>query len=154
MRDGLGSGGSLGNLLLRVLNPLWVLPAVIITGLFLTESAPDGIESFYMGTALPFLITCWIGAGFTSTWRRVRESMRLEGAPQGVIAATGVLSALVLLSMLGGVRLLWEDPWLFGVAVWPGFSMAGPALQRWLQGRSTRPAPDGQAKPQPPDASS
>ena len=123
---------SLRSVLLRALNPLWVLPAVIILGLFLAQSAPDGIDSFYTGTALPFLITCWIGAGFTEAWRHVRDSMRVEGAPAGVIAATGVLSALVLLSMLGGVRLLWEDPWLFGVAVWPGFLMARPALERWV----------------------
>ena len=130
MGDGPQGLTSSGSLIGRVLNPLWVLPAVIILGLFLAESAPDGIESFYVEKALPFLTMCWIGAGFTFAWRHVRESMSLGGASQGVAAATGILGALVLLSMLGGINVLWEDPWLFGVAVWPGFSMAWPALQR------------------------
>jgi hypothetical protein len=134
----------------RVLNPLWVLPVVVILGLFLAESGPDAIGSFYTNTALPFLITCWIGFGFTEVWRRLREAARMEGTSQGVVAATGVLSALVLLSMLGGVRLLWEDPWLFGVAVAPGFSLAGPVLRRWLLRYSTQPSGDGDMDSKPP----
>jgi hypothetical protein len=138
MGDSAPEGRFVRSLLGRVFNPLWVLPAVIFLGLFLANSGPDGIESFYVDTALPFLIACWIGFGFTEAWRRVRESARLEGTPVGVVAATGILSALVLLSMLGGVSLLWEDPWMFGVAVAPGFAMARPALERWVLGRSAQ----------------
>lgn len=138
---------SVRSLLGRVFNPLWVLPVVIFAGLFLANSAGGGIESFYADTALPFLIACWIGFGFTEAWRHVRESMHLEGAPAGLVAATGVLSALVLLSMLGGVSLLWEDPWLFGVAVAPGFAMARPLLERWVLGRSAQPPADDRSGP-------
>jgi hypothetical protein len=142
-------GWSVRSLLGRVFNPLLVLPAVIFLGLFLANSAPDGIESFYADAILPFLIACWIGFGFTEAWRHVRESMRLEGAPAGVVAATGILSALVLLSMLGGVSLLWEDPWLFGVAVAPGFAMARPAFERWVLGRSAQPTEGKESGPGP-----
>jgi len=149
MGSGAPEGWSVRSLLGRVFNPLWVLPAVIFLGLFVANSAPDAVESFYVDTVLPFLIACWIGFGFTEGWRHVRESMRLEGAPGGVVAATGVLSALVLLSMLGGVSLLWEDAWLFGVAVAPGFAMARPLLERWVLRRPARPTEGEKAGPGP-----
>ncbi|HXG37054.1 MAG TPA: hypothetical protein VNL15_08805 [Dehalococcoidia bacterium] len=111
---------------------LWIMPVVIIGGIFLSVYGPHWLESFYLDTAMPFLITFWIGAGFAFTWRIVRQSMHQSNAPLGLVAAVGVLSALVLLSMLGGISILWEDPWLFGIAVVPGFEMALPLLQRWL----------------------
>jgi hypothetical protein len=142
-------GWSPRSLLGRVFNPLWVMPVIIFLGLFLANSAPDGVESFYVDTVLPFLIACWIGFGFSEAWRHVRESMRLERTPVGVVAATGILSALVLLSMLGGISLLWEDPWMFGVAVAPGFAMARPALERWVLRRPAQPTEDEKAGPGP-----
>ena len=122
---------------LRAALPLYVLPIAIFGGLFLAvEYAPDGVEDFYVEKALPFLIAVWIGAGFTFTWGVVRESMLRDKAPPWMMAAVGLLSALVLLSMLDGWTLLWEDPWLFGVAVSPGFAMARPLIERWLGGRA------------------
>ncbi len=122
--------------------PLWVFPIVIFGGIILSERAPAAARDFFMATALPFLITVWIGAGFTFAWRVVRESMLREKAPSGMMAAVGILSALTLLSMLGGISLIWEDPWLFGVAVWPGLNMARGLIERRGNGRST-PTPLG-----------
>lgn len=119
----------------RLILPLCALPILIIGGLAVTQYGPDSVESFYADTALPFLITYWIGLGFTNTWRLVREAARKDRTPPGVIAAVGVLSALTLLYMLGGVSALWEDPWLFGVAVAPGFALGTPLLRRWLDHR-------------------
>jgi hypothetical protein len=120
-------------------SPLWVMPVLVIGGLVVASYAPGPIESFYTDTALPFLLSCWIGLGFTYVWRHVRESMLRDDSPPGVAAGVGILSALILLSMLGGIGLLWEDPWLFGVAVAPGFAMARPLLQRWMPGRPQVP---------------
>ncbi len=117
--------------------PLWVFPIVIFGGIILSERAPASLRDFYIETALPFLITVWIGAGFTFAWGVVRESMLREKAPRGMMAAVGILSALTLLSMLGGVSLMWEDPWLFGVAVWPGLNMARGLIERRGNGHST-----------------
>jgi hypothetical protein len=114
--------------------PLWVMPVLVLGGLVAATKAPGPIESFYIDMALPFLITFWIGLGFTLTWRYISEPMRQQNVPPGIVAAVGVLSALILLSMLGGIRLFWEDPWLFGVAVAPGFAMARPLVERWLAG--------------------
>ena len=114
--------------------PLWVMPVVVLGGQVAATNAPGPIESFYVDKALPFLITFWIGLGFTLTWRYISEPMRQQNVPPGILAAVGVLSALVLLSMLGGIRLLWEDPWLFGVGGAPGFAMARPLVERWLLG--------------------
>ena len=111
------------------------MPIVVFGGLAASVYAPDPTESFYVDKALPFLITFWIGLGFTYTWRYVRDSAQGQPLPAATVAAVGVLSALILLSMLGGIGLLWDDPWLFGVAVAPGFAMARPLFERWLLGR-------------------
>ncbi len=118
--------------------PLWLAPVVILGGLVLAvEYAPDSIESFYTDTAMPFLITYWIGLGFTTAWRLARESALRDNTPPGVVAAVGILSAVVLLYMLGGISVLWEDPWIFGVAVAPGFALARPFFERWLLRRAS-----------------
>jgi hypothetical protein len=54
---------------------------------------------------------------------------------KGVVAATGILSALVLAGMLGLGTLL-EDPSLLGVAVFPGLRLAEPWLREAMGGRS------------------
>jgi hypothetical protein len=41
-----------------------------------------------------------------------------------------------------GFNTLWEEPWLFGVAVWPGILMARPLL-----GRFFNPGPANTASP-------
>jgi hypothetical protein len=149
--DDSGDGGrSLGFLrVASIVWPLWVAPIVIIGGLILAQYAPDWFESFYTDKALPFLITYWIGLGFTTTWRLLRESARAQNTPAGVVAAVGVLSALVLVYMLGGVRVLWEDPWIFGVAVAPGFALARPFLARLVVGHRSEPAASAGASPSP-----
>ncbi len=114
--------------------PLWVMPVVVLGGLVLATYAPGPIESFYVDAGLPLLITFWIGLGFSLTWRYIRLSMPQGSFTLGMVAAVGVLSALVILSMLGGISVLWEDPWLFGVAVAPGFSLARPLVKRWVLG--------------------
>lgn len=114
--------------------PLWVMPVVVLGGLVLATHAPEGVESFYVDAGLPFLITFWIGLGFSLTWRYIRLSMPSGSFTPGMVAVVGVLSALVILSMLGGISVLWEDPWIFGVAVAPGFSLARPLVRRWALG--------------------
>lgn len=116
---------------LRIFAPVYVLAVAVVGGLVGAIQIGGSIEDFYVDRALPWLITAWIGAGFTSTWDMLAASAEASRAPRGVVAATGVLSAVVLLSMLGGISVLWEDPWIFGVAVWPGFRMA----ISWLRGR-------------------
>ena len=128
--------------------PLWLMPVVIGGGLVLSvQYAPDSIESFYTDTALPFLIASWIGLGFTTTWRLVRESALRENASPAIIAAVGILSAFILWSMLG-FNVLWEDPWIFGVAIAPGFALARPLFERWLLRRAGQPTTSTSSTPE------
>jgi hypothetical protein len=103
-------------------------PAVVIGGYILFSSSSGFLSDAWDDFVGPFLITYWIGLGFTMTWDVVKES--LHGAPPPVVAATGALGALVTLGMLGGPRALIDDPWLFGVAIAPGLQLAGPWWQK------------------------
>jgi hypothetical protein len=113
--------------------PLLIAPALIFLGIIGSVYVfPDWLDDLFTGFGLEFLITFWIGAGFTFAWDKTRHSLNLEGVSPAAIAAIGILSAIVILSMLGGISILWEDPWIFGVAVWPGFALARPWLNRSL----------------------
>lgn len=113
---------------LRIFGPVWVMPPLVGGALVLAVETGGTFESLYVERMLPWLLTAWIGAGFTSAWETLRESARLQGTPPLVVAATAVLSALFILSQLGGVPVLWEDPWIFGAAIWPGIRLAGPLV--------------------------
>jgi len=116
-----------------------LLPVAVIGGYVLTAEAGGFIEDVWEDFAGPFLITYWIGFGFTMTWDIAAESLHADKATPTTMAITGLLGALVLLMMLGGPAALIEDPWLFGVAIAPGLRLAGP----WLAGRSAAAADQG-----------
>jgi hypothetical protein len=111
-----------------------LLPVIVLGGDILLSGAGGFVEDAWEDFAGPFLITYWIGFGFTMAWDIVTESMRAEAASPTVVALTGLLSAVVILMMLGGPATLIEDPWLFGVAIAPGLRLAGP----WLASRKSR----------------
>jgi hypothetical protein len=134
--DGTRAGGDLGfRRTASIVWPLLATPVAVIAGIVAVQYTSDTVESFYADDALPWIITYWIGLGFTTTWRLLSESARARNAPRGVIAAVGVLSAFVLLSMLGGVSVFWDDPWIFGVAIAPGLALARPLVQALPRGR-------------------
>jgi hypothetical protein len=111
------------------------MPVVVIGSLVLAVGfAPDGVEDFYTDYAFPFLVSVWIGMGFIFAWDAVAHPLHADDAPPLLVGAVGVLGALVILSMLGGIRVLWEDPWIFGVAVAPGLRLALPLLSRGHRG--------------------
>lgn len=116
-----------------------LLPLLVFAGYLLSDEAPGFIDSAYEDFGGPFLITYWIGLGFANAWDQLRQSMLADRFSPGMMAATGIVCALIFLSMLGGVSTLWHDPWLFGVAVAPGFELARPFFERWP--RSRRPEP-------------
>ena len=128
--------------------PLAAMPVLVIGGIFLTAYL-GLLSDFYADELLPFLLSIWIGMGFSFAWDSVRYSMLAEKVPPLMIAATGVLSGLVVLSMLGWST-LWEDPWILGVAVWPGFSMARPVLERSLGSRPNARQSRVEQPPAPP----
>jgi hypothetical protein len=109
-----------------------LLPVAVIGGYVLAAAAGGFVEDAWEDFVGPFLITYWIGFGFTMTWDIVEESMHAERLPPLSMAIVGVLGALILLSMLGGVDALIDDPWLLGVAIAPGLRLAGP----WLADRT------------------
>jgi hypothetical protein len=39
--------------------------------------------------------------------------------------------------MMIGMDTLWSDPWLFGVAIWPGLTLVRPWLERKAAASST-----------------
>ncbi|HEU0073926.1 MAG TPA: hypothetical protein VFS30_07925 [Dehalococcoidia bacterium] len=107
-----------------------LLPVIVLGGYVLLGGAGGFVEDVWEDFAGPFLITYWIGFGFTMAWDIVTESMRTEAASPTVVGLTGLLSAVVILMMLGGPGALIEDPWLFGVAIAPGLRLAEPWLAR------------------------
>jgi hypothetical protein len=103
--------------------PLWAMPIIVFGGLVLAVSyAPDSIEDLYVGRLLPFLISTWVGLGFSFTWDMLSASM--SGAPKSLALATTLLSILVLLHLAGGIQVIWEEPWFLGVAIVPGARLA------------------------------
>ena len=84
--------------------------------------APQSIENLYVDRLLPFLISTWVGLGFSFTWDMLSASM--HGAPRSLALATTVLSIFVLLLLAGGIEVIWQDPWFLGVAVVPGVRLA------------------------------
>ncbi|HXH22762.1 MAG TPA: hypothetical protein VNN10_12100 [Dehalococcoidia bacterium] len=125
--------------------PLCVLPAAIIGGLFGALSIGGKVEDIY-GDLLPFLVTTWIGMGFTYAWDMLRYTMHIEKASPVVVAATGVLTAVFMLSALGW-QTLWQDPWVFGAVVWPGIQMARPVVERLLASRAGAGTPASPGSP-------
>lgn len=121
--------------------PLVILPAVVVGSIFVMPYFPDFVSDLYDDFGFEFLLSVWLGQGFAFTWSYLRASMHAEKFPPAMVAATGVLSGLVLLSMVG-FETLWEDPWLFGVAVVPGFQLARPYLMSMLSGREQAAASD------------
>ena len=103
-----------------------LLPVAVIGGYVLTAEAGGFVEDAWEDYGGPFLITYWIGLGFTNMWYVVRESVK--DARPGVVAGTVAAVLFVLLVPLGGIAALWEDPWLFGVLIAPGFDLILPYL--------------------------
>jgi len=108
------------------------VPLVVFGGYLFLGSAGGIVEDAWDSVIGPFLITYWIGLGFTIAWDVLTQSMHVEGASPTVVAVTGVLSAIVIFMMLGGIGALIDDPWLFGVAIAPGMRLAGP----WLSSKA------------------
>jgi hypothetical protein len=120
---------------------LAVMPVIVIGGWFLAAYIGGFIEDAWDGFVGPFLFTVWVGMGFTFTWDMVKEQMHVQAMPPFAVALTGFIVAFVFFSMLGGFGALINDPWLFGVAVWPGIHMAMP----WITGHLLATKPGGES---------
>jgi hypothetical protein len=115
-------------------------PAVVIGGYVLFSGSHGLLADAWDGFIGPFLITFWIGLGFTTTWDVVRQE--LHGSSPKTLAIAGVGIGLFMLMMLGGPRVLLDDPWLFGAAVAPGFELALPWWrQHQAKGQQTTTGP-------------
>jgi hypothetical protein len=114
-----------------------LLPVIVLGGYVLAGGVGGFLEDAWEDFLGPFLITYWIGFGFTMAWDLATESMHAERLPPLSMAITGVLGALILLSMLGGVDALIDDPWLFGVAIAPGLRLAGPWVEKHKQAEAS-----------------
>lgn len=124
--------------------PLYLMPFVVAGTALGAYAAGGFVKNLYTDLGFPLLLTTWVGMGFTFAWDSVRFSMHAERFPPLMVAAAGILGALFLLSMIG-FESMWQEPWLFGVAVWPGFSMARPVLRQWW---ADREAQDGDSAPE------
>jgi hypothetical protein len=122
---------------------VYLFPLGIGAGIYVSATGPDWFGDFFIDPALPWLIPMWIGAGFSFAWDVLRERAAEEGASSGVVAATGILSAVVIGGMLG-VGTLMSEPSLIAVAVFPGLRLAEPWLRQPLAGaRRHEPPPAG-----------
>ena len=104
-----------------------LVPAAVLGGYFLTSEAGGFVQSAWDDFFGPFLITYWIGLGFTFAWDVVRESVK--GARPGVVAATVGAVGLVLMIMVGPMALI-GDPWMFGIVIAPGIELALPYFRQ------------------------
>lgn len=119
-------------------HPVYIFPLVFAGGIYFSATGPGWFEDLFVDKALPWLIPAWIGAGFSFAWEVLAEGMTKDGTPPGVVAATGIGSALVIAGMLGWGTLM-NDPNLLAVAVFPGLRLAEP----WLRSLGTRRAKPG-----------
>lgn len=110
---------------------LYVAPLLFVVAVLLSAVLPGFLEDPYVDFALPFFIATWIGAGFTFAWDSLRHGMHAEKFSPAMTAATGLLVALIFLVMLGPDS-IWQEPWLFGAAIFPGITLARPWLERQL----------------------
>ena len=99
-------------------------PVAVFGGYYLASEVGGALADAWDHFLGPFLITYWIGLGFTNMWYVMRESVK--DARPGVVAGTVAAVLFVLLVPLGGITTLWEDPWLFGVLIAPGFDLVLP----------------------------
>jgi hypothetical protein len=103
-----------------------LVPVVVFGGYFLAAEAGGSISDFWDDFLGPFLITYWVGLGFTNMWDVVRDSVK--GASPGAVAATTGAVLLVLFVMIGPADLL-DDLWLFGIVIMPAFDLILPYFQ-------------------------
>ena len=97
------------------------LPFVVIGGYIAADYAGGILSDVYEDFGGPFLITYWIGLGFTNMWDIVKQS--LHGASPLILAVVGVGGSLFMLGMLGGPEVIVDEPWLFGAAIAPGLEL-------------------------------
>jgi hypothetical protein len=117
---------------------LAVLVPVAVLGGYILSSMTGFISDAWDRFLGPFLITYWIGLGFTNMWQVTKASMK--GFSPGMAVATVAVIIFVLLGMLGGIQALIDDPWLFGVVIAPGLDLVLPYLRRR---RETADSPPG-----------
>lgn len=124
---------------------IYACPVALAAGLYFAVTGPEWWEDFFNGHALGWLFSFWIGSGFAYMWWTLRRgAVELPGGDAGA-AAIGIV-ALVL---IGGVG-MFTDPYLFGVAIWPGIAMLTPAIWRRLEGSTRAPPPREPEPPAPP----
>jgi hypothetical protein len=105
-----------------------LVPVAVFGGYFLTPTAGGVMADAWDGFVGPFLITYWIGLGFTNMWEIAKAELK-DFSPRMAIV-TVVLVIFILLSTLGGPAALLDDPWLFGVVIAPGIDLILPHLRR------------------------
>ena len=105
-------------------------PVVLAAGFYFAATGPEWWSDFFLGPGLGLLISFWIGSGFAFMWWMLsREAGTLPGGEP----AAGIIG-IAALFLVGGVS-LFAEPWLFGVAIWPGVTLMLPAVERWLARR-------------------
>jgi hypothetical protein len=93
----------------------WLAAAGITVGFVVAEYVPGRIASLYVESLGPLAASCWLGFALRRLWRGAPETLARQSSP--VLYA--LLAFCCMLLLLGGFRLLWVDPWLFGIAVAP-----------------------------------
>ena len=109
---------------------VYATPVVGAIGLYFAITGPGWWEDFFFSHALSFLFSFWIGSGFSFVWWMLRQ--QADEMPGGMAMAG--LVGVVGIALVAGLS-VFSDPWLFGVAVWPGLTMLIPAVQSWLARR-------------------
>jgi hypothetical protein len=80
----------------------------------------------YAGYVGPFLAGAWLSLAFRSWWQT--HQRQVLALPSGQLRT--LLAVAVLMLLLGGVRLLWVDPFLFGPMLWPLVEVAWTLWRR------------------------
>jgi hypothetical protein len=92
------------------------ISAVAITiGFILADAIPGALAEAYTESLGPLCASAWLASLARRWWRSVEG--RVLALPTPNLLAGLTIAVLVLL--LGAVRLIWADPWLFAPMLWP-----------------------------------
>jgi hypothetical protein len=130
---------ALGGLSWLVSHPavgVYATPVLIAAGVYFAVVGPGWWEDFFLSHGLGFLISFWIGSGFAFAWWQLQK--QAKDLPGGeTMAGIAGIAGIVLVAGLS----VFTEPWLFGVAIWPGLTMVTPAARRWLDEHLVNPHP-------------
>jgi hypothetical protein len=107
----------------------WLSAAAITLAFMVADYVPGRLSTFYTDVLGPLAASTWLAAAARRWWHSHKESLLRLSTPR----LTLLLAVAFLLLLLGGIRLLWVDFWLFAPFLWPLVEIAATLRSRSAQ---------------------